>query len=605
MKKFLAILLSVLCLLTFTGCPKDDPVGNKVKINFIITDGGIGYEWLDKINERFEIANAETVYGTKTGVYCDITTGMPSVDSMDRDGYHVYFFDRSEKVSSIALTGQALNITDIVTEDYDSRNGELISIEDKIPEEYRNFCKDLNGNYYAVPYTEVYGGLSYDKKLFDDNGLYFAKPDASEYLPYTSQKFGLSYNLVIPNEDVEIMNANKSCGPDGEYGTTDDGLPSSLYELLFLCDYMKSTCSIHPFQLSGEYLNYANFFMDGLMTSLQGKDRAYSMYSLDGEIEVVTGFTNENLIGKIDYLKKPITKVINITEETGYYTFRTVEQYYAEAMVEIIEREGYWTPNNALGTHSHITSQEEFIYSGYGNSAKIGMLIEASYWNNESTIRGNFDSFYALYGDECPDREIAWMALPVNIANSITGQEGSSTKNGITETVKGEVPTLIDTSRSAIVINRRAGENPEIYAAIKDWVKHFNSDAELSNFTIESGMARPLNYKVTVGENDTFNFFRSSMWDLRNNAYVLRYEGNNETFSKNYAFFGRGFTENMFLCHENNCILKDFRKKAHWTVDAFEWRMLSKADWEGIYCGNGTVTSIEGAEYVNGNKTVI
>ena len=604
MKKFLAFLLCAICVLTFTGCPgPENPVGNKVQINFIITDGGIGYDWLDKINERFEIANENTAYGEKEGVYCNITTGMPSVDNMSRDGYHVYFFDRSEKVSSIALGGQALDISDVVTEKYDNRDGQLISIEDKIPEEYRNFCKDANGNYYAVPYTEVYGGLSYDKKLFDDNGFYFAKPGATNAFSYPSQKFGLTYDFVIPNEDLSVMAADKSCGPDGEYGTSDDGLPSSLYELLVLCDFMK-TNSVYPFQLSGEYLNYANFFMDGIMTSLQGKDRAYSMYSLEGEVEVVTGFTNENLIGNISYLKKPTTKVINITEETGFYTFRTVEQYYAEAMVEIIEREGYWTPGNALGTHSHITSQEEFIYSGYGSSPKIGMLMEASYWHNESTIRGNFDSFYALYSD-CEDREVAWMSLPVNIANSVTGNDGTATVNGITETVKGEVPTLIDTSRSAIVINKRAGEDPALYAAVKDWIKHFNSDVELSNFTIESGMARPLNYKVTVPEGATFGFFRSSMWDLRNNAYVLRYEGNNETFSKNYAFFGRGFTENLFLCHDSNCLLKDFRKKTHWTVDAFEWRMLSKADWEGIYRGNGTVTFIEGADYVNGNKTVI
>lgn len=32
----------------------------------------------------------------------------------------------------------------------------------------------------------------------------------------------------------------KSCGPDGAYGTPDDGLPSSLEEFAQLCDYIKS-----------------------------------------------------------------------------------------------------------------------------------------------------------------------------------------------------------------------------------------------------------------------------------------------------------------------------------------------------------------------------
>ncbi len=595
-KKFLATVLGVMTALTCVGCNKtpDGPVaGNDdVVIKFIVSDGGIGSEWLSKANERFMAKYKDKDYGNgKIGVFCDITKNQPSPANMSTDGYHVYFFDRSSKVSGLAAQGNSLDITEIVQEKYDDRDGEALSIEDKIPEEYRNFCKSLDGKYYAVPYTEVYGGLTYDKHLFDQKGLYFAKPDATATFPITSQKFGTSYNLIIPRD-----NANKSCGPDGEYGTSDDGLPSSIYELLALCDYMKTTLNISPFQLSGKYLNYINFFMDGMMTSLQGYDRAYSMYSLNGEIEVVTGYTNENLLGNISYLKKPTTKVINITEETGYYTTRTVEQYYAEALVEIFEKEGYFAKSNALTTTSHITAQEEFINSGYGENEMIAMLMEASYWNNESTIRDNFKMFYAL-NPEVTDREIAWMSLPVNIANTVTGEDGKKTTNGIEETVKGEPTTLIDTSRSAIVFNKKVQEDTALYEAVKDWIQFFNTDYELSKFTLESGLARPLNYQVTEEDREGLNYFRSSLWDLRANANVLRYEGNNETFKNNYAWFGRGFTENLFVCHEKNTMFQCLRAKKHGALESFEDSMVDKNGWVSMYKGSGTVGEIDGADY--------
>lgn len=597
MKKFLTAFLGVMMALTCVGCNKT-PSGptadtNDVVIKFIVSDGGIGAEWLKKSNERFMEKYKEKDYGNgKVGVFCDITNNLPSSANMSTDGYHVYFFDRSSKVSGLAAQGNSLDITEIVQEKYDERDGEKISIEDKIDEEYRNFCKSLDGKYYAVPYTEVYGGLTYDKHLFDKYGLYFAKPDATDSQQITSSKFGTSYNFIFPKDD-----ANKSCGPDGEYGTSDDGLPSSCYELLALCDYLKGTLNISPFQLSGKYLNYINFFMDGLMTSLQGYNRAYSMYSLDGEIEVVTGYTNENLLGNISYLKKPKTKVINITEETGYYTTRTVEQYYAEALVEIFEKEGYFAKSNALTTTSHIDAQRQFINSGYNKNEEIAMLMEASYWNNESTIRDNFKMFYAL-NPNVKDREIAWMSLPVNIANSVTGEEGKKTNNGIEETVKGEKNTLIDTSRSAIVCNKKVKDNSALYEAVKDWIQFFNTDYELSKFTLESGMARPLNYQVTDEDRAGLNYFRSSLWDLRADANVLRYEGNNETFKNNYAWFGRGFTENLFVCHEHNTMFQCLRAKNHGAVGAFESSMVDKNGWKTMYKGNGTVGEIAGADYV-------
>ena len=595
MKKLMTMLLCLVLCFSAVACGGDTgeegPSENQAVIEFFITDGGIGSEWLRLANERFMAANVNTPYGDKTGVFCRINKGQPSLASMATDGYHVYFMDRTQPVDSMAKTGNLLPVTDWVTEKYDDRDGTLMSIEDKFFPEYKNFTKGDDGEYYGVPYTEVYGGLTYDRKLFNDNGLYFAQ--TGKGVPYACKKFGTRFEFIRKGED-----ANKTCGPDGEYGTVDDGLPSTVLEMVTLW-YKMNQMGIFPVQLSGKYLNYSDFFLDGMMTSLQGEQEAYATYGLTGEMDVVVGYTDENLFGEISYLKKPIVKRVKITEEQGYYTTWSVAKYYAIALLEIIEREGYFTKGNALSTYSHIDCQQDFIYSGYGTNDKIGMLIEASYWYNESTIRNNFTYFNTLFPEAGGDRDIQWMSLPVNITNPVTGEDKMvDTGLGVQESVKGERPTLIDTSRSAIVFNSRVAKQPEVLAALEDWVKFFNTDEELSYFTVNSNMARPLNYQVKEEHKTGWNQFGTSLWELRKDSFVLRFDGNNETFYSNTSFFARGFQDGAFACHSHNSPMEEFRLGSHWTKVAFEYGMRDKGSWGAMYQGGKTITEDPDVKYV-------
>ena len=565
---------------------------NQVVLEFVIDDAGIGMQWLEKANTRFMAQNVNTQYGDKKGVFCRITKEMPRLANMSSDGYHVYFMEWVEPVSGMVKTGNLLNITDVVTEKYDERDGELLSIEDKMYPEYKKFPQSSDGDYYALPYIEVYGGLTYDRKLFNDYGLFFAQ--TGKGIKFPCKRFGTQYEFIKKDD-----NASKTCGPDGEYGTVDDGLPSTILELVTLW-YKMNQLGIFPVQLSGKYLNYATFFLNGITTSLQGEQEAYATYGLEGEMDVVVGYSDENLFGEIDYIKKPITKRVKITEEQGYYTTWSVAKYYAIALLEIIEREAYFTKGNALSTYSHLDCQQDFIYSGYGTNDKIGMLIEASYWYNESTIRNNFTYFNTLFPEAGGDRDIQWMSLPVNVENVVTGEdEQKETTIGAVESVKGERPTLIDTSRGAIIFNSKVAKDPALLKAIKDWIKFFNSDEELSLFTVESNLARPLNYQVKDEHKSGWNSFGNSLWELRKDSYVLRFEGNNKTFYNNTAFFARGFQDGAFHCHSQLSPMEEFRAGKHGTKEAFEYGMRDKASWVAMYSGTKSVTEDENVKYLS------
>ena len=85
-------------------------------------------------------------------------------------------------------------------------------------------------------------------------------------------------------------------GPDGDFDTTyDNGLPSSWYEFITLCDYMYSQLGVYPIGLSGTYLNYANSMLEGMYENLLGNTRTETTRTLKGELDVVVGYENQPL----------------------------------------------------------------------------------------------------------------------------------------------------------------------------------------------------------------------------------------------------------------------------------------------------------------------
>ena len=190
------------------------------------------------------------------------------------------------------------------------------------------------------------------------------------------------------------------------------------------------------------------------------------------------------------------------------------------------------------------------------------------------------------------------MSLPVNLENVVTGEDiEKDTTTGAKESIKGERPTLIDTSRGAVVFNAKIAKDPEVLAAVEDWIKFFHSDEELSRFTVESNLARPLDYQVKKEHTSGWNAFGSSLWELRKNCFVLRFEGDNQTFYNNTSFFARGFQDGAFHCHSSLSPMEEFRARKHGTKEAFEYGLRDKAAWNAMYSGSKTVTEDPNVTY--------
>lgn len=515
-KKILSLTLCAVTALSFTACGggnKSD--GGVTVLEVAVHNGGVGSVWLKNAADRFTAKMADHSYANgKKGVKINITPGNGlGTAAMASAAYNVYFIERVDTYN-LMQSGLLMDLTEVLQTE---ENGK--TLESRIKPEMLPALKGNDNKYYVLPGWEFYSGMSYDQETFDFCGAYFAAPGESG-LEYDSGKFGTA--TFVGKSD-----AKKSCGPDGVSGNEDDGLPSSLQEMLILCAYLKNNGVKDPIYMSSLYPGYSKYLIAGLWASLAGYDAMKTCYTFDGsEAEVVKlddngnlTFTNENLFPGIDYLKKPVTEKVSITEANGYRSNDMAAKYYAAAFLEIIYKEGYMPFSDGKAIN-HNQSQLNTLLGGSGvpNSSRKGMFIDGSYWYVESDMAGNTAKYHALTKKDVNDRKVKWMPLPTSLNTTVT--EGNGRKN-----------TLIDTGMGVCYINNNIKDNEELKQASIDFVKFCYSQEELQLFTETTGSMRPVDY--SVDESKVNSVFYSDLLKLRKNSDVMLFTGDNNTFKYN------------------------------------------------------------------------
>ncbi len=516
MKKTTKRLISMmLCLtaatssaMTFASCGGDED-GTITKIVVRNFNGGVGSEWLNEAVARFEAARAEESYAEgKTGVKVQVVAEMGHVTgTMATSGENIIIDEWNADIQALSASGLLLNINDIVE-----------PLEDKIFDVAKSTLKGNDGNYYGLPHYEFYHGLSYNIDVFDRYDFYFAAPDETDTYSYTA--YGKTVKFTKNDTNETGTNAKKACGVDGIYGTYDDGLPTSLQDMMILCSYMKQR-SVSPLMLGGSVTNYIAYMLTGLWTSLSGKAQMDTTYSFNGPSEVVTGFSNEPLITGMNGIYKPTTEKITMTNATGYLTYSTASRYYSLAFLEHALDSNWFSAEGLGGTVSHTDAQSAFVLSGVNGQEEIGMLVEGSYWYNEATESGVFED-YELFEEK--EARIGWMPLPSSLDTTVT--EGN-----------GAPSSLLESANAHLLINNNIKDNPELVKACKDFVSFLYSDAELKAFTASTGCARPMQYSMEEADFNG-NTFASTLWKIRDGGKNVTYfGGDNPIFQTNKAKF--------------------------------------------------------------------
>ncbi len=511
MKKLLALILALCCALPLLACGGGTGTGpntegkynvkdaSKTQINFTVYGGGLDGEWADIITEEFAKLHAGTVFEEgKKGVWINMNrTFNVQYTGLSNSAQHIITATSNSWPSRLANSGDYYSLTDIVTDD--KREGG--KIEDALFDNVKAQLKANDGNYYALPYFEYYNGLQYNRGIFSEKNALFA--DASD----TTAK---AFDSKFSDTNFKLTNDNGilSKGPDGVSGTEDDGLPASLEELLVLMDYFKRKTDYYPIVVSGACVNYTNGTIAGLWSSLAGQTQMQNYYNCSGEIEIVKRdgagnieFYDEDIFPGVNYIKKPKTEKVVLNDTNGYLGSDMVSRFYAMAFMEIAQKENWFSPNSQQDSISHYDAQLALMTGKrlpkYYNAA---MLVEYSYWYNETKNSGNFNQLKAI-GKTESDYDVRYMSGPTSLYYS---------------SEQSTHPSALEiASQYYMFVNKNITKDAGVEKAVVEFVKYFYSEATLKKITSVSGFPLSLEYELTDDELSGMSTYFQHVWKSR------------------------------------------------------------------------------------------
>ncbi len=499
MKKFIGLFLSlILCFtaLVSVGCREEGGYdASKVQLFVATYEGGQGDQWLRDAAKVFEERHAnDTFENGKVGVEVvvdpakeyggDNLTGFASYDNVD-----VMFTNNSNLYNSLAKQGALLDLTEAVSTPLSEYN-ESKSILDKMDESYADWF-NVDGKVYGIPWFVSSHVINYDVDLFEENNYYFAKSGDTEK--------GKNTTFVIDDSE------ERSMGPDGEYGTYDDGLPATFDEFFTLCDKIAGDGNV-PTLWTGQFQAYMSNVLLCLYADIEGKDGLDAHFKFKG--------TADSLISNIDangnVSLQPATE---INMANGYLTYQQAGRYYALNFLDRLfnTKNGggkgvYFNENDCKSSSvSHTGAQDLFVYSGPDTSEDdIAMLFEGTWWFNES--QGSRMDCAEKFDYEESSRRFGIMPFPKPNASYI-----------------GEGFTTYD-SHAPVVFARANMDDYKKDLAI-DFIRFTTTDSRLAEFTKSTNLVRPYDYEISSTDLSNMPYYGQQNYMVSKNENSVNYLG--------------------------------------------------------------------------------
>ena len=493
---------------------------DETKTTFYVStrDAGFMDNWLKALARGFEkkYENVSFEEG-KTGVQvidevARNNTGGELRGSIANSPTNVFMVEAMNYTDYVGA-GLLYNLTDAVTAELEDGSGTIVS---KLDQNSKAYLTAVDGNYYALPWLVGFQGLTYDARLFEEENLYFADENGTK--PFGDSSYtGKAYT---GRGFVNAQNSKKSCGPDGEYDTFDDGLPSSYEEFFYMLDQMYAK-GIDGLIYTGAHSGYLNYLFQGLVLAYAGKEQTTYTISFDSAektARIITSFASNG---------DPVVEDIKINEDNGYLTAQMEGRYYALKFLEYLHKnESKYFYAGSSGAFSNIDAQRVFIESYFNSAYKpVGMLIEGSYWRNEAEDAFNDTANTYIGADK---RDFKFMSLPIQELGSVTEHNGRTA-------------TVADGFYNYFVVNGNIKDDPVKTELAKKFIQYCYEDASLQTATLLSGSPVGVVYEMEETQYESMETYKKSLWDIysagrKNNTYLSPVSGS-KIFYKNFNTF--------------------------------------------------------------------
>ncbi len=472
-----------------TGGDTEQVDDNKTQLYVFNFAGGFGAEWLAAAKTRFEELHKDDVYEEgKKGVQIVINNSKSSADSImnqiEYNAEEVYFTELAYYYT-LKEAGVLGDITEVVTKDLSEYGDEAGStILSKMSEDQKAFYGiEENGetHYYGIPHYSGYTSLVYNVDLFEEEKYYFAAD--------TSDAQSLEDYFIVKSSD------KKSAGPDGEFGTDDDGLPATFDEFFKLCDYIAERGQTPVTWRGASYDDYLRKLMLSVEANVDGKEQTSLAYSMNGTATTLgtasaNGFTASG--------------AKEITASNGYEVFGSKGKYEAlNFMNKLATNDKYHAELAFNGGYSHMNAQEDFLYAGHdnGETDPIAMLVEGIWWENEA--ESTFDSMADSMGEEYAKEKRNFALMPLPKASA-----ADAGKN-----------VLLDSLYSLCFMKSNIEEWKKPLAL--EFIAFVNSDESLVEFTQITNTPKDLDYEMTEEQMKSMTNFGRSVMKLKAKSDIV------------------------------------------------------------------------------------
>lgn len=451
--------------------------------------GGLGAEWIEQTIADFEAKYANYSFEAgKTGVqiHKDFEKSNIQADLVPESPNHVFLLE-SMNYYEFYSKGVMYDLTDLV-KGYAAigpdakETGKTIEMKmSDARKSYYNMGTEAKADYKALPFYESSMSLIYNVDLFEKKGWYFA-----EGMTEDQQKdFAAVYPLFIPAGDTTTKKAN---GPDGVYGTADDGLPATYADFQALLTVITSSGAV-PFISNGYSTDYLTSVATEVWATASGLDEISMNMSLNGSSNTILDLDGD---GNVQYDEQGNVKVLEnfeITPSNAYMLHAQKGKLDAIKFVKMLMNAGYYS-SSFSPSFSHRMAQKNFI-NGYENElcdSEIAMLVDGSWWNSEA--RTDYTT-----SEERTTKRFANMPIPKPDASQI-----------------GENTVRVSERSSLMFINAYTPAN--VLPAALEFMSYLQSDEAMNTFSVNTDTLRGMNYEIKAENLEKMTYYGRSNYEM-------------------------------------------------------------------------------------------
>ena len=221
-----------------------------------------------------------------------------------------------------------------------------------------------------------------------------------------------------------------------------------------------------------------------------------------------------------------------------------------------------------MNTEDHISSKHTYLKNGRATDDNlVAFITDGTWWENEAQ-ENNVFATWEEYG--APTRETGRFAM-------LPMPKASQAQVGQIRTISTE------NNQSCVFLNGKLASDPEKAAVAKEFVKFVHTDAEMQNFSVDTGTLKPYKYTLTEEQKSKMSYFGRDIVSVRENPdidTVYTYAPNN-TYLNNGWTFWPGY---MFATHDPLADMHSGAEGASTVAEYFTLMTTSRGQewWEGL-----------------------